>query len=223
MKILFPDSLTATLGALDEAFFRGQSLPQVQRAEVAAWLVGRQDQAGPDAGTFAPTETDHLEAMRLYSGEKLKTRFAAGHILNAQAARALFLLDAPTPGAQEAIRRTDQRLRQACFATSCIVGECAHATVGLMRYLAAGGLDDAERRLNAYLGTLSQQRDGQGRWRRFPFYYTLLALSEIDLPQAIQERQYAAPACERYLRRATHDDTIGWRRQAIMQRNLAKS
>jgi hypothetical protein len=223
MKILFPDSLTATLDALDEAFFRGQSLPQTLRAEVAAWLVGCQTQAGPDAGTFAPTETGHMEDVRLYSGEKLKTHFAAVHILSAEAARALLLLDVPTPGAREAIRRTDQRLRRACFATSCIVGECAHATVGLMRYLAAGGLDDAERRLNAHLGMLSQQRDGQGRWRRFPFYYTLLALSEIDLPLAVQERQYAAPACERYLRRATHDDDIGRRRQAIMQRSLAKS
>jgi hypothetical protein len=223
MKILFPDSLTATLGALDEAFFRGQSLPHVQRAEVVAWLVSRQDQTGPDAGTFAPTETDHMGNVRLYSGERLKTHFAAGHILSAEAARALLLLDAPTPGAQEAIRRTDQRLRQACFAMSCIVGECAHATISLMRYLAVGGLDDVERRLNAHLETLSQQRDGQGRWRRFPFYYTLLALSEIDLPLAVQERQYAAPACERYLRRATHDDAIGRRRRAIMQRSLAKS
>ncbi len=223
MKILFPGSLTATLDALDEAFFRGHSLSQAQRAEVAAWLVGRQNQAGPDAEMFAPTEAGHMEDVRLYSGEKLKTHFAAGHILSAEAARALLLLGAPTPGAHEAIRRTDRRLRQACFAASCIVGECAHATVGLMRYLAAGGLDDAERRLNAYLGTLSQQRDGQGRWRRFPFYYTLLALSEIDLPLAAQERRYAAPVCERYLRRAAHDDDIGRRRQTIMQRSLAKS
>ena len=41
--------------------------------------------------------------------------------------------------------------------------------------------------------------DGRG-WRRFPFYYTLLALTEIDLPAARAELRWAAPAAERSLK-----------------------
>jgi hypothetical protein len=40
------------------------------------------------------------------------------------------------------------------------------------------------------------------------FYYTILALSEIDLPSARRELGYAAPACEWVLKRREGDDTV---------------
>ena len=40
-------------------------------------------------------------------------------------------------------------------------------------------------------------RDGNGQWRRFPFWYTVLALSEMDVPDALRQLKYAAPVLER--------------------------
>jgi hypothetical protein len=93
-----------------------------------------------------------------------------------------------------------------------------------MRYLATGGVDDAERWLQVHVQTLSQQQGSKGRWKRFPFYYTLLALLEIDLPSARDEMRYSAPACERYLRRSPTltDDVFYRRRRAIVQRVLGR-
>ena len=45
-------------------------------------------------------------------------------------------------------------------------------------------------------------RDGEHQWRRFPFGYTVLALSEMDNAEARQELKYAAPALERAASRA---------------------
>jgi hypothetical protein len=90
-----------------------------------------------------------------------------------------------------------------------------------MRYLAASGLADSEERLNAHIAVLSQHRDGKGRWRRFPFYYTLLVLSETDLPAAVGEMRYAVSACERVLRRFPKDDVFALRQRAVVEGVLA--
>jgi len=48
---------------------------------------------------------------------------------------------------------------------------------------------------------LRDHRDGNGKWRRFTFFYTLLALSEIDMPEAVEELRYSAKISEKYLAR----------------------
>ena len=49
----------------------------------------------------------------------------------------------------------------------------------------AGGLDRQEQRLAYAMQTLKKHRDGKCRWGRFPFYYTISALIELDMPQAL--------------------------------------
>jgi hypothetical protein len=121
-----------------------------------------------------------------------------------------------------ALERANRWMRDSCYAAHfCVAGECAHAGLGFMRYLAAGGLEDAEPRLDAHVEVLSRHRDGKGRWKRFPFYYTLLALCEADLPAAVEELRYAAPACERLLNRSSGNGAVSQRRRAIVQRALA--
>jgi hypothetical protein len=70
---------------------------------------------------------------------------------------------------------------------------------------------------------LNEFRDGRGRWRRFPFYYTLLALTEIPGPGAVSEIRYAAPGLERMLGRRGGKDRYGQRRRAIAERVLARA
>ena len=211
--------LTATLDIINEAFLYGRPLSVAQREAFAEQIVSRQEK--PNLAAGAPVFTNG-KGLDLFSGEKLKTRFATGHILQEEAARALVLLTARTVDVREALERVNKSLAQACFAQSCVKGECAHAMIGLMRYLAAGGLDESEKRLDTHLKMLSQHRNGSGDWGHFPFYYTLLALTEIDLPVAIQEIRHAAPTCERRLRRVSSDDKVSQRRRAIMQRALSR-
>jgi hypothetical protein len=220
--VVHSNSLAATLDAANAVLFAGRKLPPGQQEELARWLAGRQWQAGPYAGLFAPTEADYQEGVRLFTGEPLRTKLAARSVLSAEAARLLALLGLPGEWTAGPLRRVRVPLLQACYAQGCAVGECAHAQVALMRYLALGEIDDAEQRLAAHLLVLVQHRDGRGRWKRFPFYYTLLTLSEIDLAAALAELRYAAPAAERCLERSPADGPLARRRRLAVQRALAR-
>jgi hypothetical protein len=68
---------------------------------------------------------------------------------------------------------------------------------------------------------LREHRDGSKRWRRFPFYYTLLALSEINEGSAIEEMRYAAPGLERMLKRRALGNRYELRRRVLAERILA--
>jgi len=214
------NSLVVTLDSIHETLFYGRSLSGAHREEAARWIAGRQVRAGPWAGSLAPTEVDYQEGVRLFTGERLRTRLAARNVLTAEAARALVLLDVSPDGVQDVRERAGRWLLEQCFSRGCVAGECAHSTVGLMRYLAACTGEDVERRLNAHVVALSQRRDGNGRWQGFPFYYTLLALSEAALPLAAEELRYARPACERALKRLAGGEPFFERRRAVVQRAL---
>jgi hypothetical protein len=56
----------------------------------------------------------------------------------------------------------------------------------------------------------------------FPFWYTILALSEMDLPEASRELAYAAPVLERAARRAPGPTRTAVRRQQLAGRALAR-
>jgi hypothetical protein len=220
--MIHPDSLGATLDAINAAFFYQRPPSRAQKEAATRWLLERQFESGQHAGLFAPTGRDYKDGVRLFTGEKLKTLLATRNILGSEAARALTLFDLPSAEVQSALERLDQNVLQACYARSCVIGECAHSAIGLVRYLCVAALDDAERRLGTHVEIISQHRNGDGRWKRFPFYYTLLALSEMDLPAAVEELRYAAPACERLLRRSPKDDVFSQRRRAILQKVLAR-
>ena len=74
---------------------------------------------------------------------------------------------------------------------------CGKCSVGLWRNLLAGGLDRHDERLRRGASHLRSMRDGEHQWRRFPFWYTVLALSEMDSTEARAELKYAAPVLER--------------------------
>lgn len=227
MKIVNSNSLASTLDAVNEAFFCGRSLSKSQREETAKWIAGRQGRPGSYADMFAPTENDLKEGVRVFTGERLRSQAAIRHILGEEACRVLILLDVPIAAVQNALNRASRGMMNALTrseAGNSMLGMycCGTCTCSLWRHLVVGGLEDAERRLAAGMKTLKLHRDGNGRWRRFPFYYTLLALSEINLPSAIEEMRYASPVCERYLRRSLKDDKTARRRRLLAERILEK-
>jgi hypothetical protein len=92
----------------------------------------------------------------------------------------------------------------------------------LWRNLLAGGLDRQEERLQRGVGEeLPRHRAGEAKWRVFPFWYTVLALSEMDFPEARMELAYVAPALERMAKRAPPSSVHGKRRHELARRALA--
>ena len=228
MKIVNPGSLAVTLDALNDAFFHALILAKPQKEEVATWIAARQGLPGSYAGMFAATQRDVKEGMTVFTGEKVRSGAATRHILGEEACRALILLDVPLASVRDALKRASagmiERLRMASRRPSVIPGTycCGICTCSLWRHLAVGGLENGELWLAAGMKVLKQHRTGDAKWRRFPFYYTLLALSEVDPPAAVEEMRYAAPACERYMKRSPGDDGFSRRRRLLIERVLAK-
>ena len=227
MSLLDTTSLAATLDAVNEALFFGQRATKTERAEVAKWIASRQGLPRSYAGMFAPTDRDYSEGARVFTGEKIASRVGTGHILGEEALRALLLLGLDTVAVRAAVAAAQVGLEAALrgweargYDTGmycCCTCSCAY-----WRNLSAGGLSRAERRLAMGMEDLKARRLGTGKWPNFPFYYTVLALTDIDLPGAVAELRYAAPVLERYLKRSERNEPYHVRRRAVAERALAR-
>lgn len=60
-------------------------------------------------------------------------------------------------------------------------------------------------------------------WNGFPYYYTLLMLSQVDDPLASQELKYATPLCEKLQGRIGSDDSLSKRRLTILSKALSRN
>jgi hypothetical protein len=226
-SILKTNSLAATLDAVGEALFYRRPLPRTDGRAAALWIAGRQGLPGSYFGMFAPTESDIRNGVSTFTGESIKSRAATRHVLSEEACRTLVLLKVAAPAARTALKNASDimiaRLDQCERDNPRSVGRycCGTCSVSLWRHLAADGLADAERRLAGGLRLLKARRSSNGRWQSFPFHYTLLALSEIDMPAAADEIRYAAPVCERLLRREATGDKFDLRHRDLAERALA--
>ena len=221
------ESLAETLDAVNEALFYQRRLTEPNRKELAGWIAQRRGKPGSYAGMFAPTDEDLHNGVRVYTGEIVRSGAAIGHILGEEACRALILLGVEDSTIREALQRATggmlRRLRQTedsnkVHGMYC----CGVCSVAYWRSVMVGGLDRNEERLAAGMVALGAHRTGDGHWRRFPFYYTLLALSEINLKPALDEMRYAAPLLERYVKKRVSDSRFSERRRIIAERILAK-
>ena len=68
---------------------------------------------------------------------------------------------------------------------------------------------------------MKAERLGDGKWRRFPFYYAIYTLQELDLDAARSELMYAQPAMERALR-TKREGNFSQRRRLILENALGK-
>ncbi len=225
MKVVHPTSLALTIDAINEAFFYRRSLPKNEREKAAQWIITRQGESGAYGSMFAPTAKDFREGIKVFTGERITSNAAIGHILGEEACRALILLHIRNKEVYHALQAASHGMLKFLYRSKnkkrgfyC----CGACTSALWRHLAVGGLDHAKERLRRGMSILRRYRDGSGRWKSFPFYYTLLALSEIDVPAAIDEMRYAARVCERLLKRLPQDGKISQRRRSLIKRILAQ-
>jgi hypothetical protein len=218
-------SLARTLDAVSESLFFSRSVPAVQRRAVTKWIAGRQGLPGAYADTFAPTEKDTL-GIHLFTGEAIRSRVGIGHILGEESCRALLLLGGNDPLTKSALRRAVRGLaarieewekRGNSPGFYC----CGACSAAYWRNLATGLMPCSDERLRLGLGELMNLRHGGGKWRRFPFFYTCLALTEIGPRLAKTEMQYAAIYWQRNLKKLSlADDRASKRRAAVGQRLL---
>ncbi|MDP8238519.1 MAG: hypothetical protein P9X24_05480 [Candidatus Hatepunaea meridiana] len=222
MKILNTNSLSQTLDNLNEAFFNNREVTDSEKTAIAKWLAERQGVVRSYAGMPAPTEEDYQGGIRLFTGEKVTSGAATGHILGEEACRVLILLDIDDDGVQGALKRaTDGMLKMLNdYDRPSGMYCCGTCTPAYWRHLVVGGLDNAEERLSSGMKALKAHRDNEGKWRRFPFWWTLLALREIDLPGAKEEIQYTIPRVEKSLKYIRRKDKYGERRKLLAERIL---
>jgi hypothetical protein len=221
--IIHPTNLFTTLDTTAEILFHKEPLSNTQRQGIANLITNRQCLTGVNAGLFIPFASESEAKVRLFSGESLNTDLARTHILMIEAVRILKLLSIKNHVITQSISVADHRMEKMCYSNFCAKGECRALTVAYMRYQSLDGIGNTAARINTHLTNLSHHRDGKGKWGSFPFFYTLLMLSELEDPLAFQELQYAAPVCKKQLGQNWPNDSISIRRQEIMTTALARS
>src|SRR5262245_36340788 len=183
-------SLSQTVDAVNAAQFDGRPLAKTDCRQVARWIAARQGLPGAYGGTFAGFPSERSKGIVLFTGERI-TSASARHILGEEASRALRqlgvrdpnvtrALDAPNSGLMRCLERAAGDPRNGNPGLYC----CGKCSVGLWRNLLAGSLDRREERLRRGASQLRSMRSGEHQWRRFPFWYTVLALREMDHVEA---------------------------------------
>jgi hypothetical protein len=222
VKTINPRSLAATVDIVNEAYFYGKTLKKSQREQIAQWIASRQGLPGSYARMFAPTAYDFKKGIRLFTGEKMTSGAAIGHILGEETCRTLILMKSSDSKVKNALQRATRGMMSFLNRPRRNIGHycCGTCTGAYWRHLIVGGLNNNKRRLAAGVRLLKSYRDNEGSWRRFPFFYTLLALHEMDFPAARAEMDYAALRCEKYLKYARKDGKYSMRRHMLAQRVL---
>jgi hypothetical protein len=83
---------------------------------------------------------------------------------------------------------------------------CGSCTASIWQVLGQVAQSTSPRIINEGMEMLKQNREEDGTWRRFPFYFTLLSLSRLPYPGARREIRHAA---ERLRRNQRSDGGFG--------------
>ena len=224
MRVLNKKSLAETIDNINAAQFYGKKIPITQRRAAAKWLAGRQGIDGSYSGLIAPTDRDRRGGFKVFTGEKITSGAGAGHVLGEEGCRALITLGVSNKDIRAALDRAWDQMGQRIAESTASKGTfcCASCSVALWRHYAAGGFSEPEKQLAAGLRYLKMHRMEGGRWRRFPFYYTIYALLDVEARGIKSELKFCAPACERALKhmRGTNEYTV--RCRTVLERALER-
>jgi hypothetical protein len=221
-------SLSRTIDAVAGLGWDGGSLSAAQRLRVARWIAARQGLPGAYADTFAGFTSELEKGIVVFTGERI-TSASARHILGEETSRCLRQLRVADPAVQSALDRASAGMMR-CLERAALGPRngnpgrfcCGKCTVGLWRNLQTGNLDRSEERLSKGIGDLRRLRKDEGGWQAYPFWYTVLALTGVDLPEARRELEYAAPTLEPVTRKRRPSTLYAQRRQDLAHQALAR-
>ena len=204
--ILVVQSLAETLWRLEEVRqgFRPKSGAQVERA--LRWVLSRQGLKGSYMNLFAPTEKDLL-GVKLPTGERIESA-ALRHILGEEALRTAITWNlGSSHEAEKAVASFNQLLErgETCAKSSGFYC-CYKCTSAFLRTLNAVRPEKWKEIMEKGVQNIKKERTSDGRWHGFPFFYTLLTLSEINSPSAKAELTHAGKIAHRLLPRYQKDD-----------------
>ena len=117
MNLVDSRSLAGTLDRVNEAFFFDKKLTRQDRKRAAEWIAHRQGLKGAYASMFAPTAYDFRNGIRVFTGERITSGAATGHILGEEASRALVLLDIDTASVRQTMRKAKKGMRERLHAS----------------------------------------------------------------------------------------------------------
>ncbi len=208
-RILVSDSLAETLWRLEEVRREFRSRVDTQVTEALNWVLSRQGLKGAYRGLFAPTEKD-IRGVKLLTGETIFSA-ALRHILGEEALRTVIVWDfersSTVKKAKESFVGLLERVGDPPAKASGFY--CCHkCTPAFLRTLAVVKPDGWEATLQKGVENIREKRTSDGKWRSFPFYYTLLTLSEIDMPSAKVELRHASTMAKKVLNRYLKEDRI---------------
>jgi hypothetical protein len=218
-------SLNDAVDRLEHARFFGKPLSRGDEQALAQYIAQRQGGVGAYARSFALTPQERTAGFRAFTGE-LFTSASARHIAGEECCRVLAALPRRGAEADRALKTARANMNARILRAvddSSNIGTfcCGKCTVAFWRHIAAGGFNKRERRLAEGMRRLRKGRDGKGGWKRFPFYYTLLGLTEIGPEVARPELEYAATVLRRRLARKPAPGKYARRRREVMARALA--
>lgn len=195
MDLICEHSLYETVMDAARRHFLGEAFDAADRTRLTGWLLARRNLRG--GFLFPLTPTERTAKPPLLSGEKPKTYLLAENALECETLRLLALFAPDNSEAKQAIAAADRRLSRQCFANVCMTGECPHVSIAYLRFLSSHPGPETGARLRHGLEVLCQHRADDGRWQKFPFWYTLLWLVDLPADLAKDELAYAIPALER--------------------------
>ena len=225
MSLLHKSSLVSTIDNVNSALFFGKNISKHEAREIAGLISSRLDTEFSYNKSFGVTAKDMRSNVCTFTGERLSSLASMRHIMAEEASRVLIQLSKITGKKVNALESSNAEFMK-CLNRAASEGKpigtycCGPCTVGLWRHLAVGGLPEYSNNLPEGIKVLHDYHDGNGRWGRFPFFYTLLALSEIDHPFAQKEIVYAQPECERVLNRLRKDNQFSIRKRELLLRVL---
>ena len=221
MNLIDERSLYRTVINAANRLFEGGSFTSVEQSHLADWILTHQNRH--QGFIFYPTPEDQQDGLRLFSGEKPKTRLLANNALELETLRLLALIQPESPGVREVCQEANERLLPLCFAQMCTQGECAHASIAFLRYLTAYEPQQALEKVEHAKEVLKQDRDGKGGWRVFPTWFTLLWLGELPLDLVHDELSYAHDFCiQLFRKRWVATEQFAMVRKKILQKVLVK-
>jgi len=218
-EILVPESLQETLWRLEEVQqgFRSKSPAYVQ--EALQWILSRQGLPGSYSNLFMPTAQDATQGARLLTGERMQSGGGTRHVLGEEALRTVIVWRLQsTPAVKEAVKGFNQIIERGGKSGSYCCHTC---TMSFLRTLTVVKPDKVDEIVGKGLNKIRKERTSDGRWHGFPFYYTLLTLSEIDTASAHAELRHAGKTAERLLKRYQNDDRVSRFRRLALEKTLA--
>lgn len=216
--ILDTHSLVNTIDNINEKYLYGETINPQEGLEAARWITSRQGKKGSYRGMCAPTPSDFEQGIRVFTGERLVSA-SAMHIMGQEAARLAWLLGQQDPDVREAYDRVTAWMHEVTDFQQSGTFCCGRCTLAFWRHFWVGNFDHKEASIIKGLQSMRDYRLGDGKWHRFPFFYAVYTLLDLDLEPARAELIYARPVIERYLKNS-RTGVFSPRRVAIFQKAL---